>query len=187
MDETNDDWNPQPGSARERSAMSRIGRPTALVAGGLIAGAAIAGTMTAGAADLTGSSSEATAGQYGPPGAQENDGAPGSQEARAAALGLSGTVTAVGADTVSIKTSAGATTVYKVDNTSDIDKNGEATLGDLVAGDAVRYSVRPGTTTIDKLHAGDESKDLPSGPPGGSRGSTGSSSGEIGGNPGSSA
>ncbi|MDQ1635799.1 MAG: hypothetical protein QOJ32_2608, partial [Frankiaceae bacterium] len=31
------------------------------------------------------------------------------------------------------------------------------------AGDAVRYSVKTGTTTIDKLHAGDEAKDFPSG------------------------
>jgi len=45
----------------------------------------------------------------------------------------------------------------------DIDKNGEAQLPSLVAGDAVRYSVNSGTTTIDKLHAGDETKNLPGG------------------------
>ena len=72
----------------------------------------------------------------------------------------SGTVTAVGSTTVSIKSAAGTKT-YTVDANSDIDKNGEAKLSDLKAGDAVRFFVRPRTSTIAVLHAGDEAKDRP--------------------------
>ncbi|HET6793036.1 MAG TPA: hypothetical protein VFH45_01255, partial [Acidimicrobiales bacterium] len=50
---------------------------------------------------------------------------------------------------------------------SDIDKNGEATLSNLAPGDAVKFSVRPGTTTIGVLHAGNEALDQPQGGPGG--------------------
>ena len=53
-------------------------------------------------------------------------------------LDLSGTVTAVGTTTVTIKTST-ATTAYTVTTSSDIDKNGEATLSALTVGDAVTY------------------------------------------------
>jgi preprotein translocase subunit YajC len=75
-------------------------------------------------------------------------------------LSLSGTVTAVGSSSVTIKTSTG-TTEYKVD--SDIDKNGEAKLSDLRAGDAVRFSVTP-SNVIAILHAGDEALNRPQGP-----------------------
>ena len=73
----------------------------------------------------------------------------------------------MGTDTVTIKTSTGSTVVYKTDSACDIDRNGEAQLSSLVAGDAVRYSVKTGTTTIDKLHAGDEAKDFPTWTPSG--------------------
>jgi hypothetical protein len=137
----------------------------ALLVGGALAGGLLAGTLTAGAATTSPSPSEtsATAG----PGVQENDGIPESQEHhgdRGHGLDLTGTVTAVGRDSVTIKTPSGTTT-YTVDSTSDIDKNGEAQLPSLATGDAVRYSVRNGTTTIDKLHAGDESKNFPGGGP----------------------
>jgi hypothetical protein len=82
-------------------------------------------------------------------------------------LDLSGTVTAVGTGSVTIKT-ATATTEYAVSATSDIDKNGEATLSDLVVGDAVTFSTTTttdSTTTVDKLHAGNEALNKPSGPP----------------------
>jgi competence protein ComGC len=66
---------------------------------------------------------------------------------------------------VTIKTSSG-TTEYKVDSNSDIDKNGEAALKDLVVGDAVTFSVdSTSTTTIDKLHAGNEALNKPTAAP----------------------
>jgi hypothetical protein len=79
-------------------------------------------------------------------------------------MALSKTVTAVGTTSVTI-----GTTVYAVDSSSDIDKNGEATLSDLVVGDAVRFSTvtKSGVVTIAILHAGTESLDRPTGPPGG--------------------
>lgn len=80
-----------------------------------------------------------------------------------------GTVTAVGTKSVTIK-SGSSTKTYAVDANSDIDKNGEAKLSDLTAGDAVHFAVRPGTSTIAVLHAGDEALNRPgfgSGRPGG--------------------
>jgi hypothetical protein len=90
----------------------------------------------------------------------------------------------VGASTVDIRTSSGTTT-YAVTSSSDIDKNGEATVSDLAVGDAVTFSTvtTRGTTAIDRLHAGNEAQDMPQGalgggpgPGAGSNGSTGSSS-----------
>jgi hypothetical protein len=69
-------------------------------------------------------------------------------------------VTAVGTSSVTIKSSSGTKT-YAVDANSDIDKNGEAKLSDLSPGDAVHFAVRPGTSTIAVLHAGDEAKNMP--------------------------
>jgi hypothetical protein len=78
-------------------------------------------------------------------------------------LSLSGTVTAVGTASVTIKTAAGPTE-YAVTSSSDIDKNGEAALSSLAAGDAVTFSVDNGNAKqIDKLHAGDEAKNQPQG------------------------
>lgn len=77
-----------------------------------------------------------------------------------------GTVTAVGSNSVTIKGASGPKT-YTVDADSDIDKNGDAKLSDLKAGDAVHFVVRPGTSTIAVLHAGDEAKDRPAFGPGG--------------------
>ncbi len=99
------------------------------------------------------------------------------------ALALSGTVTAVGTSDVTIKTSTGTTT-YAVTSSSDIDKNGEASLSSLAVGDAVTFSTvtTNGTTTIDRLHAGSAQLDMPPGgppPPApgtGNSSSTGSSS-----------
>jgi len=74
-------------------------------------------------------------------------------------LNLSGTVTAIGSTTVTIKTGTG-TTVYTVDANSDIDKNGEASLSSLRRGDAMTFD-RSSATTIAKLHAGDETLNRP--------------------------
>jgi hypothetical protein len=72
-------------------------------------------------------------------------------------------VTAVGASSVTIKTST-ATTAYSVTSASDIDKNGEATVSALVVGDKVTFSVdSTNAQQIDKLHAGDETKNMPTG------------------------
>lgn len=73
----------------------------------------------------------------------------------------------MGSGSVTIKTATG-TTEYAVPGDSDIDKNGEATLSDLVVGDAVTFSTTTttdSTTTVDKLHAGNEALNKPSGPP----------------------
>ncbi len=72
----------------------------------------------------------------------------------------------MGTGSVTIKT-ATATTEYTVSATSDIDKNGDATLSDLIVGDAVTFNTTTAnnTTTIDKLHTGNEALNKPSGPP----------------------
>lgn len=93
--------------------------------------------------------------------ATTEDGVPESREQHGGGhggfgLGLTGTVTAVGASSVTIKTSQGMTQ-YAVAGSSDIDKNGEATLSAVRVDDAVRFSVDDANPKlIDKLHAGDE-------------------------------
>ena len=65
-----------------------------------------------------------------------------------------GTVTAVGSDTVTIKTST-ATTTFSTTSTSRIDKNGKATLADVKVGDTVFFSTTTdGGTVIAALHDG---------------------------------
>jgi hypothetical protein len=59
VDEMNDDWNLPPGPTRRGSRVARIGRPAALVAGGVVAGAVLAGALSAGAETLTGASAGA--------------------------------------------------------------------------------------------------------------------------------
>ena len=79
----------------------------------------------------------------------------------------SGTVTAVGSASVTIKTSTGTTT-YSVTSFSDIDKTARRNWA-TSSGDTVQFSTETlnGATVIDKLHAGDETKDRPAGPPAG--------------------
>src|SRR5437763_14510517 len=96
-----------------------------LVAAGGIAGAITAATMSAGAATSP-SPSPSTGGSI--PGY-----APGHGDCHRGgmhALAQTGTVTAVGSNSVTIRTSSGTHT-YGVTNNSDIDKNGEAKLSDL--------------------------------------------------------
>lgn len=140
------------------------------VGAGLVAGGVLASTLGAQAATssptpaTTSSSTAATADAH--PGDNGADGVPESQEVHGGQgghLGLSGTVTAVAASSVTIKTST-ATTVYSVTSASDIDKNGESTLSKLVVGDQVTFSVDSSNAKqIDKLHAGDETKNMPTG------------------------
>jgi hypothetical protein len=137
-----------------------------LVAVGLVAGAVLAGAYGAQAATPTPSPSSSPGSTAADPHPGDNgaDGVPESQESHdgrhGGALDLSGTVTAVGSSSVTIKTSTG-TTQYAVGSSSDIDKNGEGQLSDLVVGDTVTFSVDSAGKTIDKLHAGDETKNLP--------------------------
>ena len=68
---------------------------------------------------------------------------------------MHGTVTAVGASSVTIKTSSGTAT-YSVTSSSDIDKNGKTTLSALAVGDNVAFSTvtTNGSSAIDTLYAG---------------------------------
>lgn len=137
---------------------------TTVAIGGALVGAVVAAVASAAttgegasAATMAVSSPSATA-----PGGQGHGGmASAGQHPAGFGLDLTGTVTSVGTSTVTIKTSSGAIKTYTVNASSDIDKNGEAQLSSLAVGDTVRYSVRTGTSTIDKLHAGDEAKDAP--------------------------
>ena len=147
---------------------------------GLVAGALLAtaiGAQAATPSPTTTGSSTTTATADPHPGDNGADGVPEAKEqhgpgGHGGALDLSGTVTAVGTSTVTIKTSSG-TTLYSVTAASDIDKNGEATLSKLAVGDAVRFSVTSSASKqIDKLHAGDEAKDMPQGAPSGAAPST---------------
>jgi hypothetical protein len=130
-----------------------------LIAAGAIAGGLLANSLAADATTSTPSPAAAGSSSY----SQGPHGGPG----RGGALDLSGTVTAVNADSdgttgsVTIKTASGTTT-YTVSSDSDIDKNGESQLSKLAAGDAVRFSATG--TTIQILHAGSESLDRPHGP-----------------------
>jgi len=67
---------------------------------------------------------------------------------------LTGTVTAVGTDTVGIKTST-ATTTYSVTSTTHIEKNGKAALADVKVGDTVFFATTTtGGTVIANLFDG---------------------------------
>jgi hypothetical protein len=140
---------PTPSRSQKRRL---VGIGAGLAAGGALVGAVLAGTLSAGAATPSTSPSGTSSTE-----APDGHGGGGGGHA----LDLTGTVTAVGSSSLTIKTSTGSTVTYKVTSSSDIDKNGEAQLSSLATGDAVRYSVVSGTTTIDKLHAGDEAKDMP--------------------------
>ena len=152
---------------------------TTVAIGGALVGAIAAASVSASAATTGAGASAATAAVSSPsatassgPGGQWHGGmASAGQHPSGFGLNLTGTVTSVGTSTVTIKTSSGAIKTYTVNASSDIDKNGEAQLSSLAVGDAVRYSVRTGTSTIDKLHAGNEAQDAPTHgtPPGSSR------------------
>jgi hypothetical protein len=148
----------------------------ALVTAGLAGGAILGTTMSAGAA-TTGSSSSAAATGPAPPGTNGTapaapNGQPPPGGRHCPGLPKSGTVTAVGSNSVTIDG-----TTYSVTGNSDIDKNGEAKLSDLAVGDKVTFSTVAGaaTPTIDRLHAGNEALDRPAGPPPGAPGGPGRS------------
>ena len=145
-----------------------LSRRTAVQAGGLLLVGAAAGAVLAATVGASASSSPSPSASYA---AGDAPGAPGhGWRGGPHGLPLTGTVSSVGPGSVTI-TVNGASKTYVVDGNSDIDKNGEAKLSDLAAGDAVRFAVRPDGKTIAVLHAGDEAKDRPAGPPGGMPGS----------------
>ena len=141
-----------------------------ILASGLTANPATAATATTSGSTTSGStpsgSTASGSATSAPPSGTPATTSPG--------LPLSGTVTAVGASTVTI-----GTTTYTVGTTSDIDKNGESTLSSLAVGDAVTFSTATSgsVTSIDKLHAGSETLDRPTGggtPPTGAAGASSS-------------
>jgi hypothetical protein len=156
-----DEWTPPPVPPAASTQPPRRRRGLVLGAGlvgaGVVAGAIVGGTVLSDAATSSptpNASSSSSPEAPGAPGSSQRHG-PGGE------LSLSGTVTAVGSSSVTIKTSSG-TTEYKVDSNSDIDKNGEAQLSSLKVGDAVRFSVSSGNV-IAILHAGDEALNRPQG------------------------
>jgi hypothetical protein len=142
--------------------MSNSRRNTVQAAGLVLAGAVAGGVLAASVGAFAGSAAPAATGGYGgqPPASYAATGTGGHRGPRPAMQ--AGTVTAVGTGSVGIKTTAGTKT-YAVDADSDIDKNGEAKLSDLKVGDAVHFALRPATSTIAVLHAGDEAKNFPAG------------------------
>lgn len=164
---------PAPGNAPDSqggNSKPRNARRAAVVGLGMLGAAAAAAVAISNAgADPAatpvaayGAAGSGAPGAPGAPGGHRGPGGPGGH-----ALDQTGTLTSVGTDSVTIKTSTGTTT-YAVNADSDIDKNGEATLKHLVAGDAVRFSTTTvnGKATIRILHAGDEAKDAPARPDG---------------------
>jgi hypothetical protein len=130
-----------------------------LVAVGLAGGAILGATMSASASTGTtqpsnsnGSSSSSTSTPSSP-----------DADPRGGDLTNSGTVTAVGSNSVTIDGKA-----YVVGSNSDIDKNGESSVSNLAVGDKVIFSTDTSTSTptIDKLHTGNESLNRPAGRPG---------------------
>lgn len=159
------EWTPPP----VQQAPSATGTPAPRRRRGLVIGAGLVGAGVAAGAiigstvlsDAATSSPTPNASSASSP---EAPGAPGWPQGRGPGRGLplTGTVTAVGSSSVTIKTSSG-TTQYQVNGNSDIDKNGEAKLSDLKAGDAVRFSVTSGNV-IAILHAGNEALNRPQAP-----------------------
>jgi hypothetical protein len=140
----------------------RWAAPIGLLGAGALVGGILTATLTAGASSTpTPTPRPSGVPGYGAPWPGHH-GVPGGPGPRGHLLDHTGTVTAVGANGVTIKTSTGTTT-YAVISASDIDKNGEAKLSDLKVGDAVRFSVATvnGKATIGILHAGNEALDRP--------------------------
>jgi len=153
------EWTPPPISAAQPAGTPPRRRRGVVLGAGLVGAGVVAGAIIGGTVLSDAATTSPTPGASSP-GSSSSNSQP--QDRHGPGLNLSGTVTAVGSSSVTIKTSSG-TTSYQVDSKSDIDKNGEAQLSSLKAGDAVRFSVRDGNV-IDILHAGDEALDRPQGP-----------------------
>ncbi len=151
--------NGEPGRRRPRKGLA-VALLLSGLAGGGILGASLSANAATPSTSATGTSSASTGTSSGASTGTSSSTAPapGTGMGTPPGLPLSGTVTAVGASTVTI-----GTTPYPVTSTSDIDKNGEATLSSLAVGDSVTFSTvtSGGVTSIDKLHAGSETLDRP--------------------------
>jgi hypothetical protein len=169
---------------RRRRLNKAVMNGIALVGVGAIAGGIASATVSAGAATPT--TTTAASGSAGAGGSSTTSSPPaGSGRQRptappgAAALPLHGTVTAVSASSVTIKTSSGTTT-YAVTAMSDIEKNGKTGSSALSAGDVVAFSTvtTDGSTAIDKLVAGGGPGAMAGGcGPGGAGGKSGTAQG----------
>ena len=156
--EATDSTAPKERALRTPSRMKRTLLGASLVGMGLAGGGYLAaGPLASAATNANTTKAAANASTTHPHGRPL--GAPPSRMA----LSKTGTVTAVGTASVTI-----GGTVYAVDSSSDIDKNGKAALSDLAVGDAVRFSTvtTSGVVTVAVLHAGSEALDRPAGPPG---------------------
>ncbi|HEY8728536.1 MAG TPA: hypothetical protein VIL94_03065 [Acidothermaceae bacterium] len=90
----------------------------------------------------------------GGPGGFAGRGPDGAAGPFAGVMPQTGTVTAVGSDTVTIKTST-ATTTFSTTSTTRIDKDGTATLADVKVGDTVFFNTTTdGGTVLAALHDG---------------------------------
>lgn len=159
---------PPPPAAPRRRSLLGARTATALLAAGLLGGGLAGGYIVSNAA-TTSSPSVSASPSAGGSSSSPSTTAPGSSSgsgsgsmAHGCALPNSGTVTAVGASTVTIDGK-----VYAVTSSSDIDKSGESSLSKLAVGDKVTFSTVAGasTPTIDRLHTGDESLNRPAGGP----------------------
>ena len=151
--------NDEPGRPRRRKGLAVVLLLSGLAGGGIL-GAGLSANAATPSTSAAGTSSASTGTSSGTSTATSSSTAPtpGTATGTPPGLPLSGTVTAVGASTVTI-----GTTSYPVTSTSDIDKNGEATLSSLAVGDSVTFSrvTSGGVTSIDKVHAGSETLDRP--------------------------
>ena len=164
-------------SGRTKLAIAAGGFALAGLASGLAISAMGAGAATSPTGAVTAAAASGSGSTTAPPSGSGSSTGPGTM-AGGCALPDSGTVTAVGATSVTIQTST-ATTTYAVTSQSDIDKNGESQLSALAVGDKVTFSTTSSSTpTIDRLHAGNAAQDRPAGTPpaGAPQPSTGSGS-----------
>lgn len=142
----------------------------AVAAAGLAGGAILGSTLSAGAATTAAAPTAATPAAVTTPSTaapSTDTETPEGNETHTYGhtLGKTGTVTAVSASSISIKDAPGTNTTYVIATTSDIDKNGVSTASALTVGETVTYSVDSAATTptIDKLRAGSEALDRPTG------------------------
>jgi hypothetical protein len=153
---------------RGRARFAMVGLVAAGAAVGVIAVSQLNGNSSATTAANAGPGNGAAIGQ--PPGAG-NGRLPGGQApgGLAGEQRVSGTVTAVGSSSVTVRTSSGAAT-YAVTSASQIIRNGQSvSLSAVQAGDAVFAHVYPvnGKMTVERLFAGTSAtaNNGPGGPP----------------------
>ena len=151
----------QASPARRRLA------PSVVMAGwlavGLIAGAAIVGAMhSSRTANATGAGAAAVGNAAGPGAGAPGAGAPPGVGGPGFGGGgfdgeqhLFGTLTAVGASTVTVQTAGGATSTYQIDGTTELVKDGQqvSSLSAMHVGDRVVVHAYPlnGTTHVERI------------------------------------